>query len=85
MQNDCKTVNDWYRAVLRLNLFFGKFFTNMLTSSYIQVSNTFSIIGLIAESILKFINDIRIKIFRNSIRSLGIIRSKSDSLNLKHS
>ena len=73
MQNDCKIVNDWYRAVLRLNLFFGKFFTNMLTSSYIQVSNTFSIIGLIAESILKFINDIRIKIFRNSIRSLGII------------
>ena len=39
----------------------------MFTSSNIQVSHTFIIIGLIAESTLKFINDTRSNIFGNLI------------------
>ena len=39
----------------------------MFTISYMQVSHTFTIIGLIADSTLKIINDIRNKIFGNSI------------------
>ena len=39
----------------------------MLTNSFIEVSNTFSIIGLIAESTLKLINDPKSKVFGNSI------------------
>ena len=53
-----------YRAVLKLNLFFGNWwYTNMLTNSFIEVSNTISIIGLIAESTLKLINDPKSKVF----------------------
>ena len=39
----------------------------MFTSSNIQVSHAFTIIGLIAESTMKFINDYRSKIFGNLI------------------
>ena len=40
-----------YRAVLRLNLFSGKWwYTNMFTNSNIQVPPTFTIIELIAET-----------------------------------
>ena len=39
----------------------------MFTHSNVQVSHTFTIIGLIAESTLKFINDIRNKIIGNLI------------------
>ena len=57
-----------YGAVLRLNLLSGKWwYTNMFTSSNIQVSHAFTIIGLIAESTMKFINDYRSKIFGNLI------------------
>ena len=42
-------------------------YTNMFTISYIQVSNTFTLIGLIVESTMKFINDTRSKIFGNAI------------------
>ena len=35
----------------------------MLTNSFIEVPNTFSIIGLIAESTLKLINDPKSKVF----------------------
>ena len=60
-----------YRAVLKLNLFFGKCWsTNMFTNSYIRVSNT--IIGLIAESTLKLINDTRSKIFGNPIMEMEV-------------
>ena len=37
----------------------------MFTNSNIQVSHTFTIIGLIADSTLKLINNTRSKIFRN--------------------
>ena len=44
-----------YGAVLRLNLFSRKWwYTNMFTSSNIQVSHTFTMIGLVVESTLKF-------------------------------
>ena len=57
-----------YGAVLRLNLFFGKWsYTNMFTSSYIQVSHTFTIIVPIADSTLKFIKDTKSNIFGNPI------------------
>ena len=39
----------------------------MFTNSYIQVSHTFAIIGPIAESTLKHINNTRHKTFRNEI------------------
>ena len=39
----------------------------MFTSSNIQVSHAFTILGLIAESTMKFINDCRSKIFGNLI------------------
>ena len=49
-----------YGIVLRLNLFFDKWrYNNMITNSTIQVSHTFTIIGLIAESTLKFVYDTR--------------------------
>ena len=35
----------------------------MITNSYIQVSNTFTIIGLNADSTMKLINDTRRKVF----------------------
>ena len=55
-------------AALRLNMFFGKWwYTNMFINSYIQVSHTFIIIALIAESTLKLINDTRSNIFENPI------------------
>ena len=42
-----------YGVVLRFNLFFGKqWYTNIFTNSYIQVSHSFTIIGLIAECTL---------------------------------
>ena len=43
-----------FGAALRFNLFFDKrCYTNMLIISYIQVSNTITIIGLITESTMK--------------------------------
>ena len=39
----------------------------MFTDSFIEVSNTFTMIGLIAESTLKLINDPRSKVFGNPI------------------
>ena len=44
----------------------------MFTCSYIQVSNTFTIIGLTAESTLKFINGTRSKIFGNPIFEIKV-------------
>ena len=66
----CWMVAKWlmivHGGVLRLNLLFGKWwYTNMFTNSNIQVSHTFIIIRLIAESILKFITT-------PEVRSLGI-------------
>ena len=55
-----------YGAVLRVNLFFGKWlYTNMFTNPNIHAFHTFIIIGLIAESTLKYINNTRSKIFKN--------------------
>ena len=45
----------------------------MFTSSNIQVSHTFTIIGLIAESTLKVINDTRSKIFGNLILERKVV------------
>ena len=62
-----------YGAVLRFNLFFGNWwYTHIFTNIYIQVANTFPIIGRIAESTLKLINNIRSDIFGNPIES-GLI------------
>ena len=72
-----------YGAVFRLDLFTGKWwYTNMLTNSNIQVSHTFTIIGLIAESTLKFISDTRSKIFGNLILKIKVVAKSS--LILKH-
>ena len=63
-----------YRAVLRLNLVSGKWlYTIVFTNAYIQVSNTFTIIELIAESTLRLIDDARGKIFGNSIFEKGVV------------
>ena len=60
-----------YGAVLRRNLFLGeKGYTNMFTYSYIQVSDTFTTIGILAESLPKLINDTRSKL---EVRSLSIL------------
>ena len=68
-----------YGAVLRLNLFFRKWrYTSMFINSHIQKSNTFNIIELTAESILKFINDTRSKIFGNLIFKLKVITTIED-------
>ena len=62
------------RAVLRLNLVSGKWlYTIVFTNAYIQVSNTFTILGLIAESTLRLIDDARGKIFGNSIFEKGVV------------
>ena len=45
----------------------------MFTNSYIQVSNTFTIIGPIAESTLKLINDIRSKVFENPVFEMKVV------------
>ena len=45
----------------------------MLTNSHIQVPNLFTIIGVIADSTLKFINDTRSKIFGNLIFEMKVI------------
>ena len=45
----------------------------MLTNPNIQVPHTFAIIGLIAESALKFINSTRSKIFGNLIREMKVV------------
>ena len=45
----------------------------MFTNSNIQVSHPFTIIGLIAESTLKFINDTRRKIFGNPILEMKVV------------
>ena len=55
----------------------------MFTNSNDQVSDTFTIIGLIAESTLKFINNTRGKIFGNPILEMTAAAS-SDPI-LKHS
>ena len=71
-----------YGAVLRRNLFLvEKGHTNMFTYSYIQVSDTFTIIGILAESLPKLINDTRSNL---EVRSLSILvnchnsRTKND-------
>ena len=62
------------RAVLRLNLVSGKWlYTIVFTNAYIQVSDTFTILGLIAESTLRLIDDARGKIFENSIFEKGVV------------
>ena len=60
MLNGSRIVNDWRRsgAVLRLNF---------------QVPNTFNIVGLIAKSTLKLINDRKNKIFRNIIFEMKVV------------
>ena len=60
-----------YEAVLRLNLFLVR--VNLFTNSYIQVSHTFIIIGLIEESTLKLINDTISKIFGNLILEMKVV------------
>ena len=45
----------------------------MYTSSYIQVYNTFTITGLIAESTLKLKMDTRSKIFVNAISEMKVV------------
>ena len=45
----------------------------MITNSSIQVSHTFTIIGLIAESTLKFVCDTRSKIFGNPILEIKVV------------
>ena len=63
-----------YRAVLRLNLYSDQWgYTNMFTSSNLQVCNTFTIIGLTAESTLKFVNGTRSKIFGNLILEMKVV------------
>ena len=63
-----------YGAVLSLNLFSGKWwYTNIFTNSNIQVSHTFTIIGLIAESTLKLIHYTRSKIFGNLILEMKVL------------
>ena len=47
-------------------------YTNTFTNSNIQVSHTFTIIGHIAESTLKFINNTRSKIFGNLILEMKV-------------
>ena len=54
----------------------------MFSNSNIQVSRTFTIIGLNAESTLKFINNTRSKIFGNLIIEVKVFASSS--LILKH-
>ena len=54
----------------------------MFTNSNIQVSHTFTIIGLIAESTLKFINDTRSKIYGNPIFEMEVVTLSG--LILKH-
>ena len=65
-------------AVLRLNLFFDKWFTkvsgtDMFTSSYIQLSNPFTIRGLAGIFTLKLINDTKSKIFGNPIFEMNVV------------
>ena len=63
-----------YGAVLRLNLLSAKWwYTSIFTNSNIQVSHTFTIIGLITESTLKFINNTRSKIFGNLILEMKVV------------
>ena len=63
-----------YKAVSRFNLFFDKWwYTNIFPNFYIQVLNTFIIIGLIAESTLKLINGTRSKIFANPIFAMKAV------------
>ena len=45
----------------------------MFTDSFIEVSNTFTMIGLIAESTLKLINDPRSKVFGNPILEKNLV------------
>ena len=63
-----------YKAVLRCNLLFGKLrYMNMSYISYIPVSNIFTIIGLIEDSILKHLNDTRRKIFEIPIFEMKVV------------
>ena len=60
--------------LFRLNLLFGKWwYTDMFTNSYIQVSYTLTIIGLIAESSMKKVNDIKSKLFWNPIFEMKVV------------
>ena len=45
----------------------------MFTNSYIQVFNTFTIIGLAPQSTLKPINDTRSNIFENAIFEMKVV------------
>ena len=55
-------------TTLRLNFLLSQWLdSDMLSNSYIKVSYTFTIIGFIAESTVKFINDTRCKFFWNAI------------------
>ena len=74
MSSGCKVVNDGYGALPSLNLFPGKWwYTNMFTNPNIQVSHTFTIIGLIAESTLKLTHDTKSKIFGNLILKMKVV------------
>ena len=59
--------------ILGFTLFGKWWYTNMLTNSYIQVSNTFTKIGLVAESILKLLNETMSKIFGNPIFEMKVV------------
>ena len=48
-------------------------YTSMFTNSYIQVFNTFTIIGLAPQSTLKPINDTRSNIFENAIFEMKVV------------
>ena len=73
-----------YGAVLRVTCFLvsGNSYTNMFTNFSIQVSDTFTIIGLIAESTQKFISNTRSKIFGNLIFEMKVVTYSG--LTVKH-
>ena len=45
----------------------------MFTNSFIEVSHTFTIVGLIAESTMKLINDTRNESFGNPIFEMKVV------------
>ena len=45
----------------------------MFTNSNIHVSHTFTVVGLIAESTFKFINDTRRKIFGSPLLEMKVV------------
>ena len=63
--------NKWLQTTInipRLNFLLSQWWdSGMLRNSYIKVSYTITIVGFVAESSRKFINDTRCKVFWNAI------------------